>query len=44
MCLTSKSTLNKKLKMLRFYGMKDVYFSEIENGVNSALMKYMQLY
>lgn len=37
MCLTSKLTLNKKLRMLRFYGMKDLYFSEIENGVNSRL-------
>lgn len=37
MCLTNKASYEKKLKMLRFYGMKDLYFSEIENGVNSRL-------
>ena len=37
MCLTNKASYGKKLKMLRFYGMKDLYFSEIENGVNSRL-------
>ncbi len=37
MCITNLSRLNKKLKMLRFYGMKDLYFSEIENGINSRL-------
>lgn len=37
MCLTNNSSINKKIKMLRFYGMKDKYYSEIENGVNTRL-------
>tara|TARA_B100000941_G_scaffold290244_1_gene271706 strand:- start:975 stop:2081 length:1107 start_codon:yes stop_codon:yes gene_type:complete len=37
MCITNKKNLDNKLKMLRFYGMKDRYYSEIENGVNTRL-------
>jgi len=36
MCVTSDSMFYKKLKMLRFYGMEDQYFSLID-GVNSRL-------
>ena len=36
MCVTSDSVYYKKLKMLRFYGMEDQYFSLID-GVNSRL-------
>ena len=37
MCLTNKKYLDEKIKMLRFYGMKNLYFSEIPKGVNSRL-------
>jgi len=37
MCVTNKKVYDNKLKMLRFYGMKDKYFSEIEKGVNTRL-------
>tara|TARA_A100001011_G_C14306303_1_gene843333 strand:+ start:1698 stop:2807 length:1110 start_codon:yes stop_codon:yes gene_type:complete len=37
MCLTKNKRTDKKLKMLRFYGMKDKYYSEIKHGVNSRL-------
>lgn len=37
MCLTNNKSTDKKLKMLRFYGMKDKYYSEIKHGVNSRL-------
>ncbi len=37
MCLTNNMKTDKKLKMLRFYGMKDRYYSEISDGVNSRL-------
>ena len=36
MCVTSDDAYYKKLKMLRFYGMEDQYFSLID-GVNSRL-------
>lgn len=37
MCLTNKKYLDEKIKMLRFYGMKNLYFSKISKGVNSRL-------
>tara|TARA_Y100000389_G_scaffold203862_1_gene253806 strand:- start:3397 stop:4506 length:1110 start_codon:yes stop_codon:yes gene_type:complete len=37
MVLTNNIKIDQKLKMLRFYGMKDKYYSEIQNGVNSRL-------
>ena len=37
MCLTNNMKTDNKLKMLRFYGMKDRYYSEINDGVNSRL-------
>ena len=37
MCLTNNIKTDNKLKMLRFYGMKDRYYSEINDGVNSRL-------
>jgi aminotransferase EvaB len=37
MCLTNNKSIDTKLKMLRFYGMKDQYFAVIERGVNSRL-------
>ena len=37
MILTNNKQLDKKAKMLRFYGMESQYFSEIPNGVNSRL-------
>lgn len=37
MCLTNKKYLDEKIKMLRFYGMKETYYSEIPKGVNSRL-------
>tara|TARA_A100000164_G_C21918473_1_gene779430 strand:- start:1194 stop:2303 length:1110 start_codon:yes stop_codon:yes gene_type:complete len=37
MCVTNNKSIDNKLKMLRFYGMKDKYFSVIARGVNSRL-------
>ncbi len=37
MCVTNNKSIDKKIRMLRFYGMKDKYYSEIENGVNTRL-------
>ena len=37
MVLTNNKRLDKKAKMLRFYGMDTQYYSEIPNGVNSRL-------
>jgi|TARA_B100001094_G_C18151769_1_gene784051 aminotransferase EvaB len=34
---TSSKKIDEKLRMLRFYGMKNQYFSEIEDGVNTRL-------
>jgi len=37
MCVTNKKTFDDKLKMLRFYGMKQQYYSVIPKGVNTRL-------
>ena len=37
MVLTNSNKIDEKLRMLRFYGMKNQYFSEIEDGVNTRL-------
>jgi len=37
MTLTNNKGLDKKAKMLRFYGMDTQYYAEIPNGVNSRL-------
>ena len=37
MCVTNSKNIDRKIRMLRFYGMKDMYYSEIKNGVNSRL-------